>query len=155
MSENIGLMPLLYWYYYSSFEGIFNCFANFATDFGNGNIMSKACLIIELNTSTMKSALTVLKTFCSQINLHQATMTTIMVMPGSVTAYTVSPWNYTQVCGPKKDERNSLVDGASCPISNTTPTPNSVTEASVTLQHLIRMRTIPLAIRGKRSLVVG
>jgi hypothetical protein len=85
--------------------------------------MSKACLITELNTSTLKSALTVLKTFCYQINLHQATMTAIMVMPGSITAYTISPWNNTQACGSRKDERNSLKDGASCPISNTTSTP--------------------------------
>ncbi len=84
-------MPLLHWYCYSFLKEIFNCFANFATDFGDGNIMSKAPPITELNTSTLKSALTVLKTFCSQINLHQATMTTIMVMPGSVTAYTVNP----------------------------------------------------------------
>jgi hypothetical protein len=99
-------------------------FANFATDFGNGNIMSKACPITELNMSALKSALTVLKTFHYQINLHQATMTTITVMPGSVTAYTVSPWNNTQACRPRKDERNSLMDGASCPIYNTTSTPD-------------------------------
>jgi hypothetical protein len=65
----------------------------------------------------------VLKTFCYQINLHQATMTAIMVMPGSVTAYTISPWNNTQASGPMKDGRNSSADGASCPISNTNSTP--------------------------------
>jgi hypothetical protein len=64
-SDNIGSMPLLHWYCYSFLEQIFNCFANFATDFGNGNIMTKACPITELNTSALKSALTVLKTFCS------------------------------------------------------------------------------------------
>jgi hypothetical protein len=62
----------------------------FATDFGNGTIMSKACPIIELNTSTLKNALMFLKTFCYQINLHQATMTAITVIPGSVTAYTIN-----------------------------------------------------------------
>jgi hypothetical protein len=41
-SENVGLMPLLHWYCYSILKQIFNCFANFATDFGNGNIMSEA-----------------------------------------------------------------------------------------------------------------
>ncbi len=51
-------------------------------------------------------------------------MTAITVMTGSVTAYTISPWNNTQTCRPRKDERNSLVDGASCPISNTTSTPD-------------------------------
>jgi hypothetical protein len=112
-------MPLLHWYCYSFLKQFFNCFAEFATDLGNGNIMSKARPITELNTSTLKSALTVLKTFCSQINLHQATMTTTTVMPGYVTAYTVNPWNNTQASGPRKDEKND----ASCPTSNTISTP--------------------------------
>jgi hypothetical protein len=86
--------------------------------------MSEACPITKFNMSTLKSALTILKMFCYQINLHQATMTTFMVMPGSVTAYTISPWKNTQACGPRKDERNSLADGVSCPISNTTSTPD-------------------------------
>jgi hypothetical protein len=116
-------MPLLHWYCYSFLEQIFNCFANFATDFENGYIMSKACPITELNTSALKSALTVLKTLCSQINQHQATMTAITVMPGSVAAYTVHPWNNTQASGPRKDEENSLTEGASRPTSNTTFTP--------------------------------
>jgi hypothetical protein len=64
-----------------------------------------------------------MKVFCSQINLHQATMTAITVMPGSITAYTISPWNNTQVCRTRKDERNSLADGASCSNSNPTSTP--------------------------------
>jgi hypothetical protein len=122
-SDNVGLMPLLHWYCYSFLEQVFNCFANIATDFGNGNIMTKGCPITKLNTSALKSALTVLKTFCSQINPHQATMTAILVMPGSVTAYTVNPWNITQASGPRKDEKNSLANGASHPTSNTTFTP--------------------------------
>jgi hypothetical protein len=113
-------MPLLHWYCYSFLKQIFNCFSDFSTDFGNGNIMTEARPITELNTSALKSALTVLKTFCSQINLHQVTMIAIMVMPGSVTAYTINPWNNTQASGPRKDEKNSLADGASCPTSNTT-----------------------------------
>jgi hypothetical protein len=32
-SDNVGSMPLLHWYCYSFLEQIFNCFANFATDF--------------------------------------------------------------------------------------------------------------------------
>jgi hypothetical protein len=60
-------------------------------------------------------ALTVMKTFCDQINLHQATMTHITVMPGVVAAYTLSPWNSNQACGPKMDNKNtSFKDGASC-----------------------------------------
>jgi hypothetical protein len=122
-SENVGLMPSLHWYCFSFLKQIFNCFANFATDFGNRSIMSEACLITKLNMSAMLCALIVLKTFCSQINLHQATMTAITAMPGSVTAYTVIPWNNTQVCGPGKDGRNFLADGASCSNSNTISTP--------------------------------
>jgi hypothetical protein len=53
--------------------------------------MTEARPITKLNTSTLKKALTVLKTFCLQIILHQATMTAIMVMPGSVAAYNVIP----------------------------------------------------------------
>jgi hypothetical protein len=69
-SDNVGLVPLLHWYCYSFLKQFFNCFADFTTDFGNVNIMTEACPITELNTCTLKSALTVLKTFCSQINLH-------------------------------------------------------------------------------------
>ncbi len=47
-------------------------------------------------------------------------MTAITVTPGSVTTYTVHPWNNTQASGPRKDEKNSLADGASCPTFNTT-----------------------------------
>jgi hypothetical protein len=50
-------------------------------------------------------------------------MSAILVMPGSVTVYTVNPWNNTQASGPRKDERNSPTDGASRPTSNTTFTP--------------------------------
>jgi hypothetical protein len=85
--------------------------------------MTKARPITELKTSALKSALTVLKTFCIQINLHQATMIAIMVMPDSVTTYTVNPWNNTQVSRPRKYGKNSLADGASHPTSNTTFTP--------------------------------
>jgi hypothetical protein len=73
-SDNVGLKPLLHWYCYSFLEQIFNCFANFANDFGKCNIMTEARPITELNMIALKSALMVLKTFCSQINLHQATM---------------------------------------------------------------------------------
>jgi hypothetical protein len=121
--DNVGSMPLLHWYCCSFLEQIFDCFANFATDFGNGNIMTKACLITKLNTSALKSALTISKTFCSQINLHQATMITITVMPGSVTAYTVNLWNNTQASRTRKDGKNSLMDGASRATSNATSTP--------------------------------
>jgi hypothetical protein len=50
-------------------------------------------------------------------------MTAITVMPCSVAAYTIHPWNNTQASGPRKDEKYSLADGASRPTSNTTFTP--------------------------------
>jgi hypothetical protein len=62
-SESVGSMPLLHWYCFSFLEQIFNCFANFTTDFGNGNIMFKTPLIAELNSSVLVCALTVMKTF--------------------------------------------------------------------------------------------
>jgi hypothetical protein len=125
-SDNIGSMPLLYWYCYSLLKQIFNCFADFATDFGNGNITTEARPITELNTSALKSALTVLKTFRSQINLHQATMTAITVMPGSVSAYNVNPWNILQASGLRKEDKNSLADCASRPTPYATFTPEQL-----------------------------
>jgi hypothetical protein len=53
-SDNVGSMPLLHWYCYSFLERIFNCFEDFATDFRNGNIMTKARPIFKLNTSALK-----------------------------------------------------------------------------------------------------
>jgi hypothetical protein len=38
-SESVGVMPNRHWYCYTFLEHIFNCFADFAMDFGNGNIM--------------------------------------------------------------------------------------------------------------------
>jgi hypothetical protein len=152
--DNVGLMPLLYWYCYSFLEQIFNCFANFTTDFGNGNIMSKACLITEFNRSALKRSLMVLKTFCYQIDLHQAFMTTITVMPGSVTAYTVNPWNNTQASGQGMMKGIPPWMAHLVPLPTPLSHPNSVMEASATLQHPIQMKTILPSVRGKLSLVV-
>ena len=60
-------------------ESIFNCFADFATDFGNGNIMSESRQIAELNRKALVRALTVTKAFCNHINLHPATMLPIVI----------------------------------------------------------------------------
>jgi hypothetical protein len=50
-SNNVGLMPLLHWYCYSFLEQIFNCFDNFATDFGNGNICRKPFInVLDIHT---------------------------------------------------------------------------------------------------------
>jgi hypothetical protein len=153
-SDNVGFMPLLHWYCYSFLEQIFNCFAVFATDFGNGNIMTEACPITELNTSALKSALTVLKTFRSQINLHQATMTAITVMPGSVSAYNVNPWNNIQASGLKRKIRipSRIVHLVLLPMPLSSP--NSIMEARAIPQHPIQTRKTLPAIRGKRSPVV-
>ncbi len=85
--------------------------------------MTKARPITELNMTALKSALMVVKTFCAQINLHQATMTAITVMPGSVATYNVNPGNNTQASRLRKDDKNPLADGASHPTSNATFTP--------------------------------
>jgi hypothetical protein len=77
--ESVGRMPLLHWYSYIFLEQIFNCFADFTTDFGNGNIMSESRSITELNSKALVCALTVMKTFCNQVDLHQAAMMPIMV----------------------------------------------------------------------------
>ncbi len=44
-------------------------------------------------------ALTVIKAFCDQINLHQATMLPIFISQSVDASYNISPWNNTQICG--------------------------------------------------------
>ena len=77
-TESVDSMPLLRWYCYSySFlECIFNCFADFATDFGNGNIMSESHPITELNTKALVWALPVMKGILNEdvhVKLHKST----------------------------------------------------------------------------------
>jgi hypothetical protein len=50
-------------------------------------------------------------------------MTAITVMPGSVSTYNVNHWNNTLASRLRKDDKNSLADGASCPTPNATFTP--------------------------------
>jgi len=99
-TESVSSMPLIHWYCYSFLERIFNCFADFSTNFGNGNIMSESCLIKDLNAKGLISAIITFKAFCTQIQLHQAQMTPIIIMPSSVT--TISAWNDKQSCPPKR-----------------------------------------------------
>jgi hypothetical protein len=61
--------------------------------------MSESRTIAELNTKALVGALTVIKAFCNQINLHQATMLPIMISQNVVASCNVSPWNNTQSCG--------------------------------------------------------
>ena len=56
-------MSLIHWYCYSFLEHIFNCFADFATNFENENIMSEARSITELNTKGLVSAIMAFKAF--------------------------------------------------------------------------------------------
>jgi hypothetical protein len=116
--------------------------------------MPEARPITKLNTNAMKNTLTVLKTFCYQINSHQATMTAITVMPGSVTAYTVNPWNNTQASGQGMMKGIPPWMAHLVPLPTPLSHPNSVMEASATLQHPIQMKTILPSVRGKLSLVV-
>jgi hypothetical protein len=136
-SDNVGSMPLLHWNCYSFLKQIFNSFANFATDFGNDNIMSEAHPITKLNTSTLKSALTVLKTLCYQINLHQATMTAIIscLVPSLPT-----PLIFRIIPRPADQEKMKEIPpwmAHLVPLPALLSRPNSIMEASATLQHLI------------------
>jgi hypothetical protein len=97
-SESAGAMPNLHWYCYTFLERIFICFADFATDFGNRNIMSESWLIAKHNTKALVGALTVMKAFCDQINLHQSPMLPINISQSVVASYNISPWNNTQIC---------------------------------------------------------
>ncbi len=113
-SKSVGAMPNLHWYCYTFLERIFNCFADFVMDFGNGNIMSESRPIAKLNTKTLVGALTVMKAFCDQINLHQATMLPINISQSVIASYNISPWNSTQICGRPSGGKSG---------SNTKPSP--------------------------------
>jgi hypothetical protein len=62
-TESVGSMPNLHWYCYTFLERIFNCFADFSMDFGNGNFMSESRLIAELNAKALVGDLTFMKAF--------------------------------------------------------------------------------------------
>ena len=144
-SVSVGAMPNLHWYCYTFLERIFNCFADFATNFGNGNIMSESHPITKLNTKALVGALMVMKAFCDQINLHQATMLPIIISQSVVASYNISPWNNTQICG--------------WPLGgNWDPIPslvwNNAGKISVTLLLLLMRPTTPIPpiVRSRKSL---
>jgi hypothetical protein len=56
-------MPQIHWHCYSFLEKIFNHIANFATDFGNVNVMSENYPMSELNIQPLVCAITTLRTF--------------------------------------------------------------------------------------------
>ena len=72
--------------------------------------MSESRSINDLNTKGLISAITAFKAFRTQIQLHQAQMTPIVIMPSSITAYTISSWNDTQICPP----RGNSYSGTKC-----------------------------------------
>jgi hypothetical protein len=61
--------------------------------------MSESRPIAELNVKALVGALTVMKAFHNQINLHQATMLPIAISQSVVSAFNISPWNNTQFSG--------------------------------------------------------
>jgi hypothetical protein len=61
--------------------------------------LTESRLIADLNTKALVGALTVMKAFHNQINLHLATMLPIAISQSVIAAYNISPWNDTQSCG--------------------------------------------------------
>jgi hypothetical protein len=99
--------------------------------------------------------MTVMKTFHDEINLHQATMTPITVMPEVVAAYTVSRGTTSRHANPKRTIRTLHLQMA-CPILTpiiNCPISNGAVETSATRLPLMRVMKNPLLIRGRRSLV--
>ncbi len=81
-------------------------------------------------------------------------MTAITVMPGSVSAYNVNPWNNTLGSGLRKDEKNSLANGASRPTPNATFMPKQRNGGKQDPTTPDTNRKTLLAVRGKRSPIV-
>jgi hypothetical protein len=82
-----GSMPSLHWHVYSFLKRIFNLFAKFAMDFGNVNVMTGLCPLVELNTKPLVKALTVLKTFEDQLTLAQSTNSPIPILAATVSKF--------------------------------------------------------------------
>ena len=95
---NPGCMPNLHWYCYSFFKKIFNHMADFATDFGNVSVVSEGCPISDLNIQPIIRAARAMKAFEDNVTLHQSLDTPIAILPSSIEAYTLSPWNKTNIC---------------------------------------------------------
>ena len=138
-------MPNLHWYCYTFLERIFNCFSDFATDFGNGNIMSEPRPITKLNTKALVGALTVMKAFCDQINLHQATMLPIFISQNVVASYNIS-------LGTTLKSVAGLWEANQDPIPSLVR--NNAGETSTTLPLLLMRPTTPIPpiIRSRKSL---
>ena len=78
---NPGCMPNLYWYCYSFLEMIVNHLTDFATNFGNVNVVSEGRPILELNIQPIIRAARTMKAFEDNIILHQSLDTPIAISP--------------------------------------------------------------------------
>jgi hypothetical protein len=65
-------MPQICWYCYSFLEKVFNHIANFATNFGNVNIVAENHPISELNIQPLVHAIITMRAFEDNIILHQS-----------------------------------------------------------------------------------
>jgi hypothetical protein len=86
--SNPGPMPNLHWYCYSFLEKIFNHMADFATDFGNVNMVSEGWPISDLHIQPIIRAARTIKAFEDNIILHQSVDTPIAILPSSIEMYT-------------------------------------------------------------------
>ena len=93
-----GSMPCLHWHCYTFLEKIFNHFADFATNFGNVNVVMEGRPLAELDTTAINKAVKVMKAFVDQIDQHQSLFSPITILSSVVTKYTTSPYNHTNVC---------------------------------------------------------
>ena len=90
--------------------------ADFATDFGNVNVVSEGHPISELNIKPIIGAARPMKAFEDNIILHQSLDTPIAILPSSIEAYTLSLWNKTNVChdlatdAPSRDDKRTGQD---------------------------------------------
>ena len=71
--------------------------AEFATDFGNVNMVSEGPPISDLTIQPIIRAARTMKAFEDNITLHQSLDTPIPILPSSIEAYTLSPWNKTNI----------------------------------------------------------
>ena len=65
--------------------------AEFATDFGNVNMVSEGPPISDLTIQPIIRAARTMKAFEDNITLHQSLYTPIAILPFSIKAYTLSP----------------------------------------------------------------
>jgi len=93
-------MPCLHWHCYTFLEKIFNHFADFATNFGNVNVVMEGRPLTDLDTTAITKAVKVMKAFVDQIDQHQSLFSPITILASVVTKYTTSPYNNTNVCPP-------------------------------------------------------